>query len=143
MAPSAVESLVTTLKKRKGVGPDGVSTEILQTDGGAVAVKLTEIHERVILGADWLSNGQVGRIHNIYKHKGNAAECDNSRGILLHCCGAARCVMTWTKELTMTRATFYVHEVQRQTSRSDSEHYTPVTNTCSRNKLTSVSQTRD
>ena len=48
MVPSAV---VATVKKRKDVGPDGVSSEILQASGSAVAVKLTEIHERVILGA--------------------------------------------------------------------------------------------
>ena len=79
--------MVATLQKRKSVGPDGVSSEILQAGGSAVAVKLAEIHERVILGASWLFGWTGGRIHDIYKHKGNPAECDNSRGILLmyHC----------------------------------------------------------
>ena len=84
MAPSAVESVVATLKKGKGVGPRWVSSEILQAGGSAVAVKLAEIHERVILGASWPFGWTGGRIHNIYKHKGNPAECDNSRGILLN-----------------------------------------------------------
>ena len=48
MAPSVVECVVVTLQKRKGV-----SSEILQASGSAVAVKLAEIHERVILGASW------------------------------------------------------------------------------------------
>ena len=52
MAPPAVESVVAKLQKRKGVGPDGVSNEILQAGGSAVAVKLAEVHERVILGGD-------------------------------------------------------------------------------------------
>ena len=71
MAPSAVESVVATLKQRKGVGPDGVSIEILQAGGSAVAVKLAEIRERVILGASWPFGWTGGRIHDIYKHKGN------------------------------------------------------------------------
>ena len=83
MVPSAVESVVATLKKRKGIGPDGVSSEILQAGGSAVAVKLAEIHERVILGARWPFGWTGGRIHDIHKHKGNPAESDNSRGILL------------------------------------------------------------
>ena len=53
MAPPAAEGGVTTLQKRKGVGPDGVSSETLQAGGIAVAVKLAEIHERVILEASW------------------------------------------------------------------------------------------
>ena len=87
MAPSVVESVVATAKKRKGVGPDGVSSEILLAGGSAVAVKLAEIHERVILGASWPIGWTGRRIHDMYKHKGNPAECDNSRGILLisHC----------------------------------------------------------
>ena len=87
MAPSAVESLVATLKKRKGFGPDGVSSEKLQAGGSAVAVKLADIRERVILGASWPFGWTGGRIHDIHKHKGNPADCDNSRGILLmsHC----------------------------------------------------------
>ena len=40
MAPSAVEGVVAALQKRKGVGPDGVTS--------AAAVKLAEIHECVI-----------------------------------------------------------------------------------------------
>ena len=53
MTPSAVESVVAALQKRKGVGPDGVSSEVLQADGSATAVKLAEMHERVILKASW------------------------------------------------------------------------------------------
>ena len=53
MAPSAVEGVVATLQMRKGVGPVGMSSEILQAGGSAVAVNLAEIHERVILGASW------------------------------------------------------------------------------------------
>ena len=83
MSPSAVESVVAALHKRKGVGPDGVSSEILQAGGSAAAVKLAEIHELVILKASWPFTWTGGRIHDIYKHKGNPAECDNSRGILL------------------------------------------------------------
>ena len=51
LAASAVESVVTALQKRKGVGLDGVSSEILHAGGGAGAVKLAETHERVILKA--------------------------------------------------------------------------------------------
>ena len=94
MTPSAVECAVATLKKRKGIGPDGVSSEMLQAGGSAVAVKLAEIHERVILGASWPFGWTGGRIHDIYKHKGNPAECDNSRGILLMShCGKPLCKM--------------------------------------------------
>ena len=94
MTPSAVECAVATLKKRKGIGPDGVSSEMLQPGGSAVAVKLAEIHERVILGASWPFGWTGGRIHDIYKHKGNPAECDNSRGILLMShCGKPLCKM--------------------------------------------------
>ena len=64
MAPSAVESVVAALQKRKGVGPDGVSSEILQAGGSAAAVKLAEIHERVILEASWPFSWTGGRIHD-------------------------------------------------------------------------------
>ena len=69
--------MVATLKQRKGVGPDGVSSEILQAGGSVVAVKMAELHERVILGASWPFGWTGGRIHDIYKDKGNPAECDN------------------------------------------------------------------
>ena len=94
MAPSAVESVVATLQQRKGVGPDGVSSEILQAGGSAAAVKLAEIHERVILKASWPFSWTGRRIHDIYKHKGNPAECDNSRRTLLMShCGKPLCKM--------------------------------------------------
>ena len=70
MAPPDVEGVVATLQKRKGVGPDGVSSEILQASGSAVAVELAEIHERVILGASWPFSWTRGRIHDTYKHTG-------------------------------------------------------------------------
>ena len=46
-------------------------------------MKLAEIHERVILKASWPFSWTGGRIHDIYKNKGNPAECDNSRRKLL------------------------------------------------------------
>ena len=94
MAPTAVESAVATLQKRKCVGSDGVSSEILQAGMSAVAVKIAEIHERVILGASWPLSWTGGRIQDIYRHKGNPAVCDNSRGILLMShCGKPLCKM--------------------------------------------------
>ena len=65
MAPSAVEGVVATLQKRKGVGPDGVSSEILQAGGSAVVVKLAEMHERAILGASWPFGWIGGRIRHL------------------------------------------------------------------------------
>ena len=94
MAPSAVERVVATPQQRKGVGPDGVSSEILQAGGSAAAVKLAEMHERVILKASWPFSWSGGRTRDIYKHKGNPAECDNSRRTLLMShCGKPLCKM--------------------------------------------------
>ena len=57
-------------------------------------MELAETHECVILGASWPFSWTGRRMHDIYRHKGNSAECDNSRGILLMShCGKPLCKM--------------------------------------------------
>ena len=66
MAPTAVDDT----EKAERCWPRWGGTEILQAGGSAVAVKLAEIHERVILGASWPFGWTGGRIHNILQAQG-------------------------------------------------------------------------
>ena len=95
MAPYAVESVVAALQKRKGVGRGGVSSEILQAGGSAAAVKLAEIHERVILKASWPFSWAGGRIQrHLQAQKGiQLSATTHEEYSLMSLCGKPLCKM--------------------------------------------------
>ena len=74
---------VRRLPNRKAVGPDSVPAEILKAGHDAFAVKLFDIVERMIASEVVPIQWRGGRIVDLFKGKGAAACCDDSRGLLI------------------------------------------------------------
>eukprot|EP00973_Karenia_brevis_P050422 6999200-Karenia_brevis.AAC.1 len=70
------------LPKNRGVGTDGISAELLCAGGLSAARLFDSIHQRT-LREGWPLRWCGGRIKDIWKHKGDLEDCDNSRGLLL------------------------------------------------------------
>ena len=71
------------LPSGKAVGPDGVHAELLKAGGLAFGTKLFGIVSRLIASEVWPVQWKGGRIVDLFKGKGSAAVCDNSRGLLI------------------------------------------------------------
>ena len=83
VGPSATEAAYAKLPNNKGVGPDAIPGELLKAGGSPVAVAYGNINVRISRGEGWPVEWQGGEIVNIYKRKGDPADCDSHRGILL------------------------------------------------------------
>ena len=71
-------------KNNKGLGPDDLPCEVLKAGEDVMAIRLSELGERVKKERRWPVVWKGGRIVDVLKN-GNCADCDNSRGILLAC----------------------------------------------------------
>ncbi|CAK0891389.1 unnamed protein product, partial [Prorocentrum cordatum] len=81
--PDAVGASLLQLGRNKGVGRDGVPSELLVAGGDAVNEPLAPIFQDIIDGERWPTSWTGGRMQNVYKKKGPREECDESRGIVL------------------------------------------------------------
>ena len=82
-SPEATRVAVAALHRHRGTGKDGIPAELLQAGKSAVAVKLYDLHRRVINEEQWPLDWSGGRIVDVHKRKGSKHDCDCSRGILL------------------------------------------------------------
>ena len=83
VGPVATEAAYAKLANNKGVGPDAIPGELLRVGGGPVAVAYGNLNVRISHGEGWPVAWQGGEIVNIFKRKGDPADCDSHRGILL------------------------------------------------------------
>eukprot|EP00973_Karenia_brevis_P035794 4939253-Karenia_brevis.AAC.1 len=67
----------------KSLGPDGLSADLLQAGGETVAGQIQHIIVRTIQEEYVPCKLRGGRQSNLYKGKGDAQVCDNSRGLLI------------------------------------------------------------
>ena len=81
--PASTEAANCALPSNKGTGPDGIPAEVLKAGGAAVAVKQTELQNRVGAYGEWPRQWQGGRCVPIHKQKGPKDVCDEYRGLLL------------------------------------------------------------
>ena len=83
VGPIKTEAAIKRLGRNKGVGRDEVPAELLVAGGSAIAVKTSEIYQRVADSEQWVTAWCGGKIVDVYKRKGDRSDCDCSRGILL------------------------------------------------------------
>lgn len=83
VSASSTEAAIGQLNRDKGVGHDDALAELLQAGRGAAAVKVSDVHRRIVREERWPIDWTGGKICDVYKRKGNAYECDSPRGILL------------------------------------------------------------
>eukprot|EP00973_Karenia_brevis_P019262 2640021-Karenia_brevis.AAC.1 len=72
-----------SLKRNRGLGKDEVPAELLQAGASAMAVKVSEVYQRIVDTEQWVTAWVGGKLVDIFKNKGEQADADNSRGILL------------------------------------------------------------
>ena len=82
-----VEEQVRFLPTGKGVGPDGISAELLRAAGVAAVSFLHHLWCDVWCSSWFPKRWRGGILQKIWKRKGDPADCDANRGILLadHC----------------------------------------------------------
>ena len=83
VGPSATEAAFSRLANNKGVGPDAIPGELLKAGGAPTATAYGELNQRIARGEGWPVAWQGGEIINVFKRKGDPADCDSHRGILL------------------------------------------------------------
>ena len=83
VGPEKTEAAIKRLKRHRGVGRVEVPAELLQAGGSAIAVKISELYQRVADTEQWVTNWCGGKIVDVYKRNGHHSDCDCSRGILL------------------------------------------------------------
>ena len=81
--PSRVEAAIGRLGRNKGVGKDGVPAELLQAGGSPLAIMVSAVYQKIVDSEKCPIAWTGGKIVDVYKRKGDAAECDASHGILL------------------------------------------------------------
>ena len=78
-----LECAIQRLGNNKGLGPDELSAEVAKAGGSPFAVKLHEITSRIVSDERWPVQWKGGRLASLWKKKGSAADCGNSRGLLI------------------------------------------------------------
>ena len=65
------------------VGPDEIPASLLKAGGDALAIKLNALEQIIVEREQIPAMWKGGRLVDVYKKKGNPAECSNSRGLLI------------------------------------------------------------
>ena len=83
VSPHRVHDTIRRLGRNKGVGKDEIAAELMQCGGFAMAVQMSRIYERVVCDEAWPIAWKGGRVVELFKGKGDALDCNNSRGLLV------------------------------------------------------------
>ena len=78
---------VRHLPNGKAVGPDGLPAEVIKAGGDVFGIKLFDVVTRIVDSEVFPVQWKGGRIADLFKGKGSATVCDDSRGLLIgdHC----------------------------------------------------------
>ena len=80
---NAIAEQVQTLGKRKACGPDDICAELIQAGGVPYIMFLHAIINSCCRSGYVAQTWRGGRIKDLWKAKGSAKDCNNSRGLLL------------------------------------------------------------
>ena len=67
----------------KAVGPDEIPAELIHAGGDAFGIKSYPIFEQLVINEQWPVRWKGGKIIDLFKRKGSAQDCPNSRGLLV------------------------------------------------------------
>ena len=74
---------VSAVGEDKACGPDGLPAKLLKAGGVALAVAVNRIETQSIEKESVPARWKGGRLVDLYKKKGDASVCSNSRGLLI------------------------------------------------------------
>ena len=80
------ENVAKTLRRnpwQRAVGPDEIASEIWIAGGDRLAALLCELSKRVVVSGTIPPQWKGGRLTRLYKRKGDAADCNSHRGLLI------------------------------------------------------------
>ena len=77
------QEYIDKLGNNKAVGPDGIGAVLLKAGGCAVAVHINALQLRTFKDESWPVAWKGGRLVDLWKKKGDARVCGNSRGLLI------------------------------------------------------------
>ena len=74
---------LAALGSNRTAGPDEIPAVLLKAGGCAVAVFVNRIQNEILEHEEWPIAWKGGRLVDLWKRKGDARECENSRGLLI------------------------------------------------------------
>ena len=83
LSPEAVTKILRCMSKQRAVGPDGIASEIWIAGGDKLAELLSELMRRIVANGTVPLQWKGGRLAQLYKGKGDTADCNSHRGLLI------------------------------------------------------------
>ena len=83
LSPEAVFTVLQCMPKQRAVGPDGIASEIWIAGGDKLADVLSVLMRRIVANGTVPPQWKGGRLARLYKGKGDAADCNSHRGLLV------------------------------------------------------------
>ena len=83
LSPEAVSKILRCMPKQRAVGPDGIASEIWIAGGDKLANLLSKLMSRIVANGTVPPQWKGGRLARLYKGKGDAADCNSHRGLLI------------------------------------------------------------
>ena len=83
LSPEAVSKVLRCMLKQRAVGPDGIASEIWIAGGDKLANLLSELMSRIVANGTVLPQWKGGKLARLYNGKGDAADCNSHRGLLI------------------------------------------------------------
>ena len=83
LSPEAVSKILRCMPKQRAVGPDGIASEIWIAGRDKLANLLSELMSRIVANGTVPPQWKGGRLARLYKGKGDAADCNSHRGLLI------------------------------------------------------------
>ena len=81
--PGNAAKMLQRMLRQRAVGPDEIASEIWIAGGDKLAELLCELMKRVVVSGTILPQWKGGRLARLYKGKGDAADCNSHRGLLI------------------------------------------------------------
>ena len=78
-----VAKTLRRIPRQRAVGPDEIASEIWIAGGDRLAELLCELMKRVVASGTITPQWKGGRLARLYKGKGDAADCNSHRGLLI------------------------------------------------------------
>ena len=83
LSHEAVAKILRRMPKQRAVGPDEIASEIWIAGGNELAELLRELMKRVVVNGTIPPRWKGGRLARLYRGKGDAADCNSHRGLLM------------------------------------------------------------
>ena len=83
LTPGNVAKMLRRMPRQRAIGPDEIASEIWIAGGDRLAELLCELMKRVVGSGTIPPQWKGGRLARLYKGKGDAADCNSHRGLLI------------------------------------------------------------